>query len=171
MKRILAFILMTILLVGCSKDNFNYYMDGYIEEQGITNIEEIMVYEDKPNIKLVIFKGTLDGTKENLYYCEGLPGSGKGEGIFSNGSYTSTLLALEEGMTYNVHNGEDYGYDKSYFMGIAYRKMTDVYWKGESIDFKSVKVSLNNKEITLTVWIMPFSNGEDISISDFEYKK
>ena len=170
MKKLLIFILMTVLLVGCSKDDFNYYRDSYIEEQGITNIEEIMIYEDKPNIKLVIFKGTRNGDEENLYYCEGLPGS-KVKGEYANGSYTGTLLAVAEGKTYDIHKGEEYGYDKSYFVGIAYREMAAVYCKGESIDFKTADVSLNGEDISLTVWIMPFSNGEDISISDFEYQE
>lgn len=74
-------------------------------------------------------------------------------------------------MTYDIHKGEDYGYDKSYFIGIAYRKMSDVYYKGESIHFETVDVSLNKENITLTIWLMPFENGSNISLSDFEYRE
>lgn len=74
-------------------------------------------------------------------------------------------------MTYDIHKGEDYGYDKSYFIGIAYRKMTDVYYKGESIDFQTVDVTLNQNDISLTIWTMPFKNETDINISDFEYSE
>lgn len=73
-------------------------------------------------------------------------------------------------MSYDIHNGEDYGYDKSYIVGIAYKEMTSVYYKDKKIDFKTANVKLNNEEIILTVWIMPFNNGEDINISDFSYQ-
>lgn len=134
----------TFLLIGCSKNVFNYYMDSYIEEQDITNIEEIMFFEDEPNIKGAIFKGAVDGT-ENLYYYEGLSGS-KEEGVYANGEYTGNILQLDEGMRYDIHKREDYGYDKSYFVGIAYRKMKGVYCKDESVNFKTVDVSLNDKK-------------------------
>lgn len=169
MKKILVMFIMLVLLVGCRKDEFSSFKDNYIEEQGITNIEDITLYGDKPYIEGVIFKGTIDDTEENLYFCEGLPG--KGDGIFSNGEYTASLLSIEEGMIYNIYDGEDYGYDRSYFVAIAYRKMSAVYCRGESIDFKTVDVQLNGEDITLTVWLMPYDNGDEISISDFEYKE
>lgn len=108
-------------------------------------------------------------TKKIFIFYEGLPS--KGDGILSNGEYTASLLSIEEGMTYNIYDGEDFGYDKSYFVAIIYRKMSDVYYKGESIDFKTVDVQLNGEDITLTIWLMPFSNGDEISISDFKYQK
>ena len=39
------------------------------------------------------------------------------------------------------------------------------------IDFKTVDVQLNGEDITLTIWLMPFSNGDEISISDFKYQE
>lgn len=49
-------------------------------------------------------------------------------------------------------------------------EMKDVFYKGESISFKTADVRLNQKDVTLTIWLMPFENGKDISISDFEYR-
>ncbi|MBS5113625.1 MAG: hypothetical protein KHZ15_13210 [Coprobacillus cateniformis] len=66
------------MVVGCSQNEFKDCQTKYIEEQGITNIEEVTVYENKPYIEEVIFKGIVDG-KENLYYYEGLLGSKKKE--------------------------------------------------------------------------------------------
>lgn len=74
-------------------------------------------------------------------------------------------------MTYTVYEGEDFGYDKSYFIGIVYRKITAVYYKDESIDFKTADVDLNDKGITLSVWLMPFNNGERINVDDFDFKE
>ena len=169
MKKIIVMFIMLVLLVGCKKDEFCSFKDDYIREQGITDIVDITSYGDKPYIEGVIFKGIIDGNEENLYFCEGL--SGKGDGILSNGEYTASLLSIEEGMTYNIYDGEDLGYDRSYFVAIIYRKMSDVYYKGESIDFKTVDVQLNGEDITLTVWLMPFSNGDEINISDFKYQE
>ena len=169
MKKILIMFLMLVLLVGCKKDEFSSFKDDYIREQSITDIEDITSYGDKPYIECVIFKGLFNGIEEELYFCEGLPG--KGDGIFSNGEYGAGPLSIEEGMRYRVYEGEDYGYDRSYFVAIIYRKMSDVYYKGESIDFKTVDVQLNGEDITLTVWLMPYDNGDEISISDFEYKE
>lgn len=169
MKKILIMFVMLVLLVGCRKDEFSSFKDNYIEEQGITNIEDITVYGDKPYIEGVIFKGVIDGNEENLYFCEGLPG--KGEGSFPNGEYTANLLSIKEGMIYNIYDGEDYGYDKSYFVAIVYQKLSAVYYKGESIDYKTVDVQLNGKDIILTVWLMLYDNEDEISISDFEYKE
>lgn len=162
-------LVITFVLTGCGQGEFQDYKAQYIEEQGITDIEEIATYKDESYIENVIFKGKVDG-QENLYYYEGLPGS-QNEGIYANGAYTGTVLHPEEGMTYDIHKGEDYGYDKSYFIGIAYRKMTDVYYKGESIDFQTVDVTLNQNDISLTIWTMPFKNETDINISDFEYSE
>lgn len=168
MKKILIMFVMLVLLVGCSQDEFSSFKDNYIEEQGITDVKDITVYGDKPYIEGVIFKGVIDGNKENLYFCEGLPG--QGEGAFPNGEYTASLLSIDEGMTYNIYDGEDYGYDKSYFVAIVYQKLSTVNYKGESIDFKTVDVQLNGKDITLTIWLMPYDNGNEISLSDFEYR-
>ena len=66
---------------------------------------------------------------------------------------------------------KDFGYDRSYFVAMVIGKTSAVYYKGESIDFKTVDVQLNDKDITLTVWLMPFSNGDEISLSDFEYQE
>lgn len=169
MKKIIVIFIMLVLLVGCKKDEFSSFKDDYIREQGITDIVDITSYGDKPYIEGVIFKGIIDGTEENLYFCEGLPG--KGDGIFLNGEYGAGPFTVEMETRYRVYDGEDLGYDKSYFVAMVYRKMSDVYYKGESIDFKTVDVQLNGENITLTVWLMPFSNGEDIDISDFEYQE
>ncbi len=169
MRKILIMFIMLVLLVGCKKDEFSSFKDNYIEEHGITDIEEITSYGDKPYIEDIIFKGLFHGTEEELYFCEGLPG--KGDGIFSNGEYGAGPLSIEEGMRYRVYDGKDFGYDRSYFVAMVYRKMSVVYYKGESIDFKTVDVQLNDKDITLTVWLMPFSNGDEISLSDFEYQE
>lgn len=47
--------------------------------------------------------------------------------------------------------------------------MTDLYFKGNRIDFQTKDIVLNDEKIALTVWLMPYSNGEEITISDFEY--
>ena len=168
MERLLILILMVVLLAGCSQSEFMDYKAQYIEEQGISDIEEIEAFEAEPYIEGSIFKGITDG-QEYLYYYEGLPGSQK-EGTYANGAYTGTVLDVEEGITYDIHKGEDYGYDKSFFIGIAYTEVKDVFYKGESISFKTADVRLNQKDVTLTIWLMPFENGKDISISDFEYR-
>lgn len=93
MKKILISFSMIFLLIGCSKNDFDYYKDSYIEEQGITNINEMMSYEEKPDIKLIVFKGRLDDNEEYLYCFEGLPGSKK-DGEYKNGSYTGILLEV-----------------------------------------------------------------------------
>ena len=160
MERLLILILMVVLLAGCSQSEFMDYKAQYIEE--------IEAFEAEPYIEGSIFKGITDG-QEYLYYYEGLPGSQK-EGTYANGAYTGTVLDVEEGITYDIHKGEDYGYDKSFFIGIAYMEMKDVFYKGESISFKTADVRLNQKDVTLTIWLMPFENGKDISISDFEYR-
>ena len=142
MERLLILILMVVLLAGCSQSEFMDYKAQYIEEQGISDIEEIEAFEAEPYIEGSIFKGITDG-QEYLYYYEGLPGSQK-EGTYANGAYTGTVLDVEEGITYDIHKGEDYGYDKSFFIGIAYMEMKDVFYKGESISFKTADVRLNN---------------------------
>lgn len=169
MKKIIVMFIMLVLLVGCKKDEFSSFKDDYIREQGITDIVDITSYGDKPYIEGVIFKGTIDGNEENLYFCEGLPS--KGDGILSNGEYTASLLSIEEGMTYNIYNCYKITFVISKIFSIIYRKMSDVYYKGESIDFKTVDVQLNGEDITLTIWLMPFSNGDEISISDFKYQE
>ena len=106
MERLLILILMVVLLAGCSQCEFMDYKAQYIEEQGISDIEEIEAFEAEPYIEGSIFKGITDG-QEYLYYYEGLPGSQK-EGTYANGAYTGTVLDVEEGITYDIHKGEDW---------------------------------------------------------------
>lgn len=167
MKKILSLFVLLVLLVGCSKDQFVEFKDEYIDEQGIIKVEDIITYNEKPYIEGLIFKGIINDNEENIYFCEGLPG--KNDGIFSNGEYTASLLAVEEQVTYHFYDGDDLGYDESYFVGIAFFKITDLYYKGKSIDFQTKDIILNDEKISLTVWLMPYSNGEEINISDFEY--
>ncbi|NCC55285.1 MAG: hypothetical protein EOM11_07375, partial [Erysipelotrichia bacterium] len=125
---ILFVVMLLVSLVGCKKDEFASFKDDYIQEIGISDIEEITTYGDKPYIEGVIFKGVreMEGNEENLYFYEGL--AGNGDGIFSNGEYTGSLLSIEEGMRYRIYDGEDFGYDRSYFVAIAYQKMSAVYY-------------------------------------------
>lgn len=168
MKKVLSFFALLVLLVGCSKDQFVEFKDEYIQEQGITKVEDIITYNEKPFVEGLIFKGIINDD-ENIYFCEGVPG--KNDGIFSNGEYTASLLDFDEQITYHFYDGDDLGYDKSYFVGIAFFKMTDLYYKGNRIDFQTKDIDLNDEKISLSVWLMPYSNGEEITISDFEYNE
>lgn len=167
MKKILVLFIMLTLLMGCSQSEFHEYKDNYIKEQHITNVEEVFHYENKPYIEGVIFKGKID--QEELYYYEGIQGNA--EGFIENGMYSGQPLFIEEKATYYIHNGEDYRYDKSFFVGIVYQKLSEVYFKGESIKFDIIETTLNDEDITLIFWLMPFDNGEEVSISDFELKE
>lgn len=169
MKKILIMFVLLILLVGCSKDQFVEFKDEYIKEQGIIKVEDIIAYNEKPNIEGIIFKGINNDNEENIYFCEGLPG--KNDGIFSNGEYTASVLDVEERAAYHFYNGDDLGYDKSYFVGITFFKMTNLYYKGNSVDFQTKDIILNGENISLSVWLMPYSNDEDLSISDFEFNE
>lgn len=168
MKKVLSFFALLVLLVGCSKDQFVEFKDEYIQEQGITKVEDIITYNEKPFVEGLIFKGIINDD-ENIYFCEGVPG--KNDGIFSNGEYTASLLDFDEQITYHFYDGDDLGYDKSYFVGIAFFKMTDLYYKGNRIDFQTKDIDLNDEKTSLSVWLMPYSNGEEITISDFEYNE
>ena len=90
------------------------YKAQYIEEQGISDIEEIEAFEAEPYIEGSIFKGITDG-QEYLYYYEGLPGSQKRKVHMQMGHIPELFLDVEEGITYDIHKGEDYGYDKKFF--------------------------------------------------------
>ena len=57
MERLLILILMVVLLAGCSQSEFMDYKAQYIEEQGISDIEEIEAFEAEPYIEGSIFKG------------------------------------------------------------------------------------------------------------------
>lgn len=148
------------MIVGCSKNQFIEFKDEYIEEHGIIKVEDIIIYSEKPDIEGLIFKGIInDDDEENICFCEGVPG--KNDGIFSNGEYTASLLDIDEQITYHFYDGDDLGYDKSYFVGIAFFKMTDLYYKDNRIDFQTKDIVLNDEKISLTVWLMPYSNGEE----------
>lgn len=51
MERLLILILMVVLLAGCSQSEFMDYKAQYIEEQGISDIEEIEAFEAEPYIE------------------------------------------------------------------------------------------------------------------------
>lgn len=54
-------LVITFVLTGCGQGEFQDYKAQYIEEQGITDIEEIATYKDESYIENVIFKGKVDG--------------------------------------------------------------------------------------------------------------
>lgn len=118
MKKVLSIFVLLVLFVGCSKDQFVEFKDEYIQEQGITKVEDIITYNKKPFVEGLIFKGIINDDEENIYFCEGVPG--KNDGIFSNGEYTASLLDVDEQITYHFYDGDDLGYEKSYLVGIAF---------------------------------------------------
>lgn len=162
--------MLSILLVGCRHNatNVEKYRNNYIEERNLIYVQDVLLYDDKPYFEGTIFIAKTENNTENMYYFEDLPGGG--EGKWGKGKYTGGLVRINEDCNYRIYEGEDYGYDKSYFVGILCKEVKDVLYKNESIDFQTVDITLNGEKISLTVWLMEFVNGQNIEIKDFSYE-
>lgn len=168
MKRKIILLLLSILLVGCGQDYFEKYKNDYIVGRNLSNIQDVLVYGDHSYIDGVIFTAKTVNNEEDIFYFEGLPGSGSGK--YANGAYTGDLLRISEEFIVHIYEGGDFGYDQSYFVGILCKEVKDVLYKNESIDFQTVDITLNGEKISLTVWLMSFDNGNNINVEDFSYE-
>lgn len=168
MKKLCLVLILCIFIVGCGSDDFESELDQYIDEQELVDVKRIMTYEDDSDIKGIIFKAVNLSDEELLYYFEYV--AGKGNAKYGNGMYSAGPLLFDGNIISNIYDGEDFGYDKSYVIGMLDKKITSLTYKGKNIDYKSETVVLNGNKTAITVWLMSYDNGDDIDVADFSYQ-
>lgn len=172
MKKIIIIFIIMASLVGCGFGTHKQLIDemknDMIESYNLVDYEDIFRYADKDIIKGYIIKGVNENGVENLYLLNGVKGIGKGS--FDKGLYYSGPISpKEENLDFRVEEGEFYGHENSYFIGVLFEKVSSVSYKDRELDIQNKEIELNGEKVGLTMWLMKFPNGDEISTDDFMY--
>lgn len=172
MKKIIMVSIMVVLLVGCisgvNRQRIDEMKDDLIEDKEFITYSEVFQYADKDIIKGYVIKGMTSNGKEDLYLLNGAKGIGKG--VFEEGMYYCGPISPQiDKLYYSEYEGEYYGYDNSYYIGLLFEKVSSVSYKDKELDIQNKEIELNGEKVGLTMWLMKYPNGDEINTDDFIY--
>lgn len=172
MKKIVMILITAFLLVGCGFGTHRQLIDemkeDMIENKELITYDEIFQYADKDIIKGYVIKGMTPNGKEDLYLLNGVKGIG--EGSLDEGRYDyGPISPLIDKLDYVIYEGEYYGHDNSYFIGILFEKVSSVLYKDKELEIQNKEIEVNGEKVGLTMWLMKYPNGEEIDINEFKY--
>lgn len=173
MKKVVIFLMMLILLVGCISGVNRQLIDemkgDMIENKELITYDEVFQYADKDIIKGYVIKGMTSNGNEDLYILNGAKGIGKG--AFEDGRYyCGPVSPMIDQLYYLTVEGEYLGYDNSYYIGILFEKVSSVSYKDKELDIQNKEIELNGEKVGLTMWLMKYPNGDEINVDDFRYE-
>lgn len=173
MKKIVLIFIMMILLAGCisgvNRQRIDEMKDDLIENKEFITYSEVFQYADKDIIKGYVIKGMTSNGIEDLYLLNGVKGIGKGalkEGMY----YCGPISPQIDKLYYSSYEGEYYGYDNSYYIGILFEKVSSVLYMDKELDIQNKEIELNGEKVGLTMWLMKYPNGDEINADDFLYE-
>lgn len=169
MKKIFKIIIYCSLMIACSVqgNNIQDRIDDIYESDNLIEHEEVLKLQDDKEINIIFIKATDTSNKEYLYCIDELKGNRKGNYKYS---CSSSRLTPELGFQSLDESGELVGYDNNYYIGILYKSVNQIMYKGENIEFQRKEVELNGKDIIMTIWLMKYDYNQEIDINEFNIK-
>ena len=166
MKKILMIILCLLCLSGCKADYLIEDVESYLDGLDIDNYELIVKKEYNDEFKFAIYNA---GEDNQIYLtCRIVEEKGLFHEVFSG----------QSGLVYTNESITDYDFPSkytdckgSYYIGITYEEVEEVYYNDIPMDIHQQKVKVGQQEKTMTYWVYEYSDGEvDVDLIEYVYK-